>query len=226
MKNTMNILLSFFLLLAALAPAWSAEDFEHEYRPKALPTESTPSWLLVGKARDALVDVTSGQLQVSTMADKTFHYSLGLLASGAAAGSGAEGWDASSGSSTIEFRLRCEGEAAEASVFTLLVADGTLQWNIRFSPTTIKVSRGGQRRIDTTVPETYRVTLDQGQLQLSSANGGVLFSRVPGQKGDGRNRLLFGSYPEENAPHARVTWELAFLRWTNQKAHSDPPAPH
>lgn len=211
-------------LMLALAPLLSAMEFEHAYTPEKLPNESNPEWRLSGKAGEAKVTLSNGKLKVSTVSDKKFHYTLGVLETGAPAGSGAAGWDASGGTTTIDFRLRCDGDDPDAECFVLLLADGARRWHVRFFPNKIHVARGGAREVDTSQGDTYRVTLDDDKLQLSSATHGTLFKDVKGIGGGTRNRILFGNFPEgKKAPATPVAWELEFLRWTHTTANAELP---
>jgi hypothetical protein len=207
------------LLLAAMA---GAASFEHEYSPAAgvMPQDSTPTWAL--RHGGGTIQANHGVLRADMPAGERSFFVIGRLDDEAYGDVGA--WNATTGRATVEFRVRCESDDPSLEVFQLHLSDGRLQWRIRFCGDKIFPRRVA---VDTGEADTYRAVLRDGRLTLSSERQGVIFADVPGNesyagKPTRSHALLFGSFdPNTTASGATTSWELDFLRWTNQEALPD-----
>ncbi len=208
-------------LVAAISGTAAISDaaaFDHQYLPPDLPENAVPAWAVLQKG--GIVSTGEDGLTVETAADKRHFYGIGVYSDGKPWGDGSA-WDASAGVATLDFRLKCASEEDEAVVFTLILRDGRQQWILDFRP----------HRINSTPAETgdwntYRVTLENGLLQLSSTNGGVILRKVRGAPDERGNALLFGTYSyRPGGSGAPRQWSLQFLRWTNRETLTgSPPA--
>lgn len=208
----------FIGLLHLSAVALHASDWPHEYTPVATPENSLPKWQLSTKAKEN-ISITDGKLKVTSQADKPLIYTIGTYEGGKEFGDGAAAWDASSGHATVEIRLKCESDNAEAEIFRLSLSDGEKNWSVIFKQHAISIPRVSKVvDVDMSQAETYRLAVKGGKLQVSSSGKGILYTDIAGipfNKLPKRNRMLFGTTGEPGASGA-IGWEVEFIRWTNQ----------
>jgi hypothetical protein len=194
------ILLSFLLLV--VSPL--AEDLRYSasYHGNDLPEKDVPRWTSKGNLADP--KLSDGILSVASEgANKRLFYILDPK-------SGA--WDMTSGLATVEFRLRCHSDDAEDEVFRVQFSDGKQIWRAVFFN---QRCNGAKAKTDDW--DTYRLTVKDGKLQISSELQGVMASGIAGSPGDDEPFLLFGTF--KNSPNDAIRgWDLDFIRWTNQEA--------
>lgn len=224
LKNTQHLMMKYlphwgWFCIGVFLPClttWAVEPFDHQYMPPDLPEMAVPAWKVL--QNQGVVSVSEGALNVEVETNKRHFYGIGIYAGGETWGEGAA-LDMSSGVATIDFRLRCESAVEELAPFTLIVRDGKTQWQVDFYVNAINKASA-----DTTTWDTYRVSIQNGLLQLSSLNRGVIFSKIRGTPDDRGNVLIFGtySYQPESSDSGR-SWHLKNFRWTNKEALTEPP---
>lgn len=201
-------------LLASTAQTASAEDFASQYKPDALPENAQPAWMQLQAGGDATLK--DGDLVVEVPGNKRHFYGLGTAQDGNPWGE-AKAWTLKD-QATIELRVRCATDLPDDPTFTVLVRDGTQQWEVRFG-----ASDSVGSMIDASQWDTYRLTLSQGRLQVSSYRRNIIFRGLRSTPDIRGNALLFGSYSYRQDQTEPRNWELAFLRWTTDRADLTPP---
>jgi len=214
--------LTFCGLLLAVA-ALAASPFEHEYAAATgvMPQESNPAWVL--RHGGGNIQIRDERLTAETPTGQRNFFAIGRLDEGDDPDE-PSAWDAAAGPSTVEFRVRCESDESDLEIFQVHLSNGHLQWRIRFYSNKIFPRN---KTIDTREPDTYRAVIRDDLLTLSCERHGVILESVPGNdsyagKPTQSNALWFGSF----SPNAQITggvgtWELDFIRWTNQEALPD-----
>jgi len=210
---------SLILLGACIA---GAETFDYEYSAATglMPQKASPEWVL--RHGGGTIQLLHEQLHVDTPVGERNFFVIGNLNEESMGD--AEKWNASTGMTTVEFRVRCESPDPSLEIFQVQISDGRLQWRIRFLNNKIFPR---EVPVDTSEADTYRAVIQNGKLTLSSERNGVLLADVPGNesyagKPTTSNALLFGSFtPNSQADAGLGTWQLDFIRWTNQEALPD-----
>ncbi len=216
----MKRLIQTFLLLAGLAafsPLRAEGGFAFEYVPTRLPERSVPRWQLLQKRGEERVE--AGKLTVEVPIGQRHGYLIGIRSDQSPQGD-ADAWNPASGRATVDFRVRCEADFPDLEPFRVVLSDGRQAWTITFQPGKI-----AGKEVDTGRMETYRATLEDGTLVLSSASKGVLYTRKGGSTSlDLSTTALIGFgtlHSNKESPHVgqgAVRWELEFFRWTHEEA--------
>lgn len=146
-------------------------------------------------------------------------YVIGKRSDGTALGD-TNAWTMATGKATVEFRVRCEADFPDVEVFRLLLSDGTQFWSVTFYP-----NRVASKEIDATQMKTYRATVDEGKLVLSTEANGVIYTRASGNPSTELAQsvmigfgTLHSNSKSSHSGNGMVRWELEFIRWTNQIA--------
>lgn len=200
--------------ILALQPGAAGEDtrFEYEYRPVALPERSAPQWALMQRAGTPTVE--DGKLVVHVTAGNRHYYAIGVNNEGTPFGD-AEAWSLSGGKMTVDFRLKVQSAAPEIEAFRISLSDGALSWPVIFRQGEVEKKPLPDREAD-----TYRITVDNGSMILSSSRLGIIKERSKGLTGGGTPNpmIYFGTFatnkewPQQHG--AAIDWELEFVRWT------------
>lgn len=191
--------------------------WDGEFSGDEIPTAASPRWAGNAKA-GGTVQVSDGALDVRVGPGDSRFYTLGFYAEGKPAGDAA--WNGQPGTSTVEWRVACAAEDPEKVIFQIGFADGKLRWDVDFRASSI-VAGGRTVPVDTSKPDTYRVTLKDGMLQMSSESQGVVIDGLKGRAlDDDRNRILFGTDArlDGGSSLGGGSWQLDFIRWTNKLA--------
>lgn len=198
-----------------LAPSVSAEDeprFDYEYRPVALPERSAPKWGLMQRAGTATVE--EGKLVVHVTAGNRHYYAIGVSNEGVPFGD-AEAWNLSGGKMTVDFRLKVKSAEPDIEAFRFSLSDGTSYWPVIFRRGEVE-----KKPLPDGEADTYRITVDHGQMVLSSSRLGIIKERKKGIAGGvaPNPMIYFGTFatnkewPQQHG--AAIDWELEFVRWT------------
>ena len=204
--------------------------FEYEYSAASgkLPQDSVPPWGVRGKVAQT-VSLRDGLLVADVGAAQRSFFVIGQTDDSTAHGRTAA-WKGASKASTVEFRFKGGSNDSNFEIFQVQLSDGNHHWRIRFFNNRLYP---GEKNVDISELDTYRATLEDGRLTLSSARYGVIFRDRAGSDpyADSKNVkqpancLWFGTFsPNSKAADARGEWELEFIRWTNKAAFSGPPS--
>lgn len=189
-------------VLFALSPL--AEDLKYSasYHGNDLPEKDVPRWTAKGNLAEP--KLSDGILSVTSEGANKRHFYVLDQKSGA--------WDMASGFATVEFRMKCHTDNSEDEVFRVQLGDGKQVWRAVFFN---QRCNGSKAKTDDW--DTYRLTVKDGKLQISSELQGVIASGIAGSPGEGESFILFGTF--KNSPSDSIRrWDLDFIRWTNEEA--------
>lgn len=189
---------SFLFLLSPLA---ADLQYSGVYQADELPEKSSPKW--ASKGNSASVEIADSSLNVqSEGANKRQFYVADQIA----------GWDMSSGLATVEFRLKCSSTDPEDEVFRVQLSDGSKMWRAVFFP-----QRCNGAKVETDDWDTYRLVVRDGRMEISSEKLGVIAENVESAPFTEDQALLFGTFKGSPSSASR-TWNIDFVRWTNDEA--------
>lgn len=210
----------------AMACAVAASPFEYEYSADSgkLPQDSTPQWGVRGRGNKA--EVMDGRLVAEIATEQRAFFVIGHTDDGTAHGQ-TEAWNGASGETTVEFRFKGEASDPKFEIFQVQLSDGKQFWRLRFFNNRLYPL---EKKVDISEADTYRATIKDGLLTLSSERLGEIFRDRSGRDFSEESKkvkqpsncLWFGTFsPNTEAPDVTGRWELEFIRWTNKAALRD-----
>ena len=175
--------------------------FTNSFYADELPENSAPKWVVKGNAGS--VAAADGLLNVSSEGIGKRQFYVMDAASGA--------WDMSGGLATVEFRMKCASDDPEDEVFRVQLSDGKQMWRVNFYN-----GRCNGVAVATGDWDTYRLTIKDGKMQVSSEKLGVIVADIAPAPLEDSPSLLFGTF-KTSPKFATRSWDLDFIRWTNEK---------
>lgn len=186
-----------FLLVTTLS---GDLQFANSYYADELPENAAPKWVMKGNAGNAAA--ADGLLGVNSEGTGKRQFYVLDTASGA--------WDMSNGLATVEFRMKCASDDPEDEVFRVQLSDGKQMWRVNFYN-----GRCNGSAVKTGDWDTYRLTLKDGKMQVSSEKLGVIARDIAPSPLEDTAALLFGTF-KASPKFATRSWDLDFLRWSNE----------
>lgn len=209
------------------APAVAAEPkFPHTYEGDREPTTASPFWQEIkggeGKA-SGTVSVAGGKLRVEVPENTRHYYAIGRSGGGAERGEGVMAYDGGAeAGTTIDFNLVVSCNDPEQAIFGVHIGREDGRSVVTFSTSGVTVD-GKFFAHATTDPDTYRLAFDQDALVVYSARQGKIYEgALRPATAYPHNALFFGTLAPMDIK-TPGTWELDFLRWTQDGAEFSPP---
>lgn len=210
-----RILLPALGLSLMLTTSWATEG---RYEATAYPDSSAPTWAISPPKRGnpATVELRDGALIATVSNGAVCYYTLGKEEKGEERGEW-KAWDFAGDSVLVELTVRWGSESSEYEVFRVEISNGERRWVVPFFGDSLGVRK---ERVEHDAFDTYRLTLSEGLLTVSSKKRGTLYRNLKPYNATQANRLLFGSFwtSENQKLQADGFWELQSIRWTTDRS--------